>query len=139
MRTVLMLAVIGTVMGIALGIPFANLVLGFTGNRFFGITPSWGVPANALIISIIVGVGATLLAALPALRRAARSSVLGGLQTASMKGTSGWLDRGLRRVHVPRTTPIGLRNVARRRTRTYATCSKSPWPLASRSDSWRWV
>jgi putative ABC transport system permease protein len=121
LRTALVLGVIGTVLGIALGIPFANGVLGFIGNRFFGITPSWGVPANALIISVVVGVGATLLAALPALRRAARSSVLDDLQASSTTGKTGWLDRALRRARLPRTTQIGLRNVARRRTRTYAT------------------
>ena len=121
LRTALALGAIGTVLGIALGIPFANLVLGFIGNRFFGISPTWGVPVNALIISIVVGIGATLLAALPALRRAARSSVLEGLQASTTTGKTGRLDRALRRARLPRTTEIGLRNVTRRRARTYAT------------------
>jgi putative ABC transport system permease protein len=120
-RTALALGGAGTLLGIALGIPFANLVLGFIGNRFFGITPTWGVPTNALIISVVVGVGATWLAALPSLRRAARSPVREGLQASTDTGKNGRLDHAVRRARVSRPTQIGLRNVARRRTRTYAT------------------
>ncbi len=121
LRTALVLGAIGTGLGIALGIPFANLVLGFIGSTFFGITPEWGVPANALIVSVVVGIGATVLASLPALRRAARTSVRAGLESGVAAGTDERLDRVLRRVRLPRTTQIGLRNVTRRRSRTYAT------------------
>jgi len=121
LRTAVSLAVVGTVLGIALGIPFANLVLGFIGSRFFGVTPEWGVPLNALLISAVVGVGVTLLAALPALRRAARLSVRAGLETGLEAGNDGRLDRLLRGARLPRTAQMGLRSVTRRRTRTYAT------------------
>jgi putative ABC transport system permease protein len=119
LRSALAFGVLGTFLGIALGIPFANLMLTLIGNRFLGITPEWGVPANALVISVVVGVGATLLAALPALRRAARTSVRAGFES-SVAGDSA-LDRGLRRVRLPRAAQIGLRNVTRRRARTFAT------------------
>jgi putative ABC transport system permease protein len=119
--TALAFGVLGTVFGIALGIPFANLMLAFIGNRFFGITPEWGVPANALVISVVVGIGATLVAALPALRRAARTSVRVGFESGLAGGRDSALDRMLRRVRLPRTARIGLRNVTRRRTRTLAT------------------
>jgi putative ABC transport system permease protein len=121
LRTAVSLAAIGTTVGIAIGIPFANLVLGFIGSRFFGITPEWGVPLNALFISAVVGVGATLLAALPALRRAARLSVRAGLEGGLVAGSDGRLDRALRQIRMPRAAQIGLRSVTRRRTRTYAT------------------
>ena len=116
LRTALLLGVAGTVVGIAIGIPFANLALGFIGDRFFGVNPGWGVPTNAIIISIVVGLGATLLASLPSLRRAARTSVRAGLESGVTAGGDGRLDRLLRRVRLPRTTQIGLRNVTRRRT-----------------------
>jgi putative ABC transport system permease protein len=119
LRSALALGALGSALGIALGIPFANLMLTLIGNRFLGITPEWGVPANALVLSVVVGVGATLLAALPALRRAARTSVRAGFESG-VAGDSA-LDRGLRRVRMPRTAQIGLRNVTRRRARTCAT------------------
>lgn len=121
LRTALALGVVGTLAGIALGIPFANLVLGFIGDRFFGITPEWGVPLNAVVVSVVVGIGATLLAALPALRRAARTNVRTGLEGEFAAGGDTRLDRALRRVPVPRNAMIGLRNVTRRRTRTFTT------------------
>lgn len=121
LRSALLLGALGTVLGIALGIPFANGVLGFIGNRFFGITPEWGVPANALVLSVVVGVGATLLAALPALRRAARTSVRAGFESGLAGSQDSGVDRALRRVRLPRTAQLGLRNVTRRRTRSLAT------------------
>jgi putative ABC transport system permease protein len=121
LRTALLLGVMGTGIGIGLGIPFANVVLGFIGNQFFGITPEWGVPVNALVISVVVGVGVTLLASLPALRRAARTPVLAGFASGLTAGKDDRFDRTMRRLPLPRTAQIGLRNISRRRARTYAT------------------
>ena len=121
LHAALLLGAAGTLIGITIGIPFANVALGFIGNRFFGVDPGWGVPANAIVISIVVGLGATLLASLPSLRRAARTSVRAGLESG--------VTRGRRRTRRPaaasgtaaRTTQIGLRNITRRRTRSLAT------------------
>ena len=121
LRTAVILGVAGTVFGIALGIPFANVVLGFIGNRFLGVTPEWGVPVNAVVVSVVVGVGVTLLASLPALRAAARTSVRAGFESDLGSAGSGWAERALRRLRLPRSEQIGLRSVTRRRTRTYAT------------------
>lgn len=121
LRSALALGGIGTAIGIAVGIPFCNLALGFIGTRFLGIEPEWGAPAGVLVVSVLVGMGATMLAALPALRRAARTSVRAGLESGLAAGTGSHLDRALRRVRMPRTAQIGLRNVTRRRTRTLAT------------------
>ena len=121
LRTALAFGVTGTLCGIALGIPFANLALGFIGNRFFGVKPQWGVPASAVIASIVVGVGATLLASLPALRAAARTPVRAGFESEVGGGGLGPFARTLRRLRLPRPEQIGLRSVTSRRTRTYAT------------------
>jgi putative ABC transport system permease protein len=121
MRAALGLGAVGTLLGIALGIPFANLALGFIGDRFFGIDPGWGVPVSAVVVSLVVGMGVTTLAALPALHRATRTSVRSGLEAGMSPGAAGRLDRLLRRIRMPRPTQIGLRNVTRRRTRSLAT------------------
>ena len=121
LRSALWLGAIGTLLGIALGIPFANLTLGFIGTTFFGISPQWGVPVSALVVSVLVGVLGTVLASLPALRRASRTSVRAGLESGLSSGRDSVLDRALRAVPLPRAWQIGLRNITRRRTRTFAT------------------
>jgi putative ABC transport system permease protein len=121
LRTALYLGVAGTVLGVGLGIPFANLVLGFIGEQFFGVTVEWGVPLSTVVISVVVGIGATALAALPALRRAARTSVRSGFEAGFSAGRDDAIDRTLRRVPLPPATRVGLRNVTRRRTRSLAT------------------
>lgn len=121
LRTALYLGAAGTVLGIALGIPFANLTLGFIADRFFGAEIEWGVPAGSVVISIVVGLGATTLAALPALRRAARTSVRAGLDAELSGSRNDWIDRALRHVPLPRAAQLGLRNVTRRRTRSLTT------------------
>ncbi len=121
LRTALYLGGAGTVLGIALGIPFANLTLGFIADRFFGVEIEWGVPASTVAASVVVGLGATALATLPALRRAARTSVRAGLEVVPSGGRNDLVDRTLRRVRLPRTVQLGLRNVTRRRTRSLTT------------------
>jgi putative ABC transport system permease protein len=121
LRTALYLGVAGTVLGIALGIPFANLALGFIADRFFGARVEWGVPVPTVVVSVVVGLGVTALAALPALRRAARTSVRAGLEPGLSGGRNDAADRLLRRLPLPHTTRVGLRNVTRRRTRSLAT------------------
>jgi putative ABC transport system permease protein len=121
LRSALWLGAIGTLLGIALGIPFANLTLGFIGTTFFGISPEWGVPVSALAVSVLVGVMGTILASLPALRRATRTSVRDGLESGLTTGRDSRLDRTLRAIPLPRTSQIGLRNITRRRTRSFAT------------------
>jgi putative ABC transport system permease protein len=121
LRAALVLGVAGTALGIGIGIPFANVALGFIGNRFFGIDPGWGAPPSAIVVSVVVGLGATILASLPSLHRAAKTSVRAGLESGTSAGGDGRFDRLLRGVRLPRTAQIGLRNVTRRRTRSLAT------------------
>ena len=121
LTTVGLLGLLGSVIGVALGIPFSNLLVGFIGGQFFGVDPGWGVSIPVIVVSVVIGVGASVLAALPALRRSARISVREGLDRSSGLGESGALDRLLRRVPLSHNTRVGLRNVTRRRARTAGT------------------
>ena len=127
LHVALLLGAAGTLIGIVIGIPFANVALGFIGNRFFGVDPGWGVPANVIVISIVVGLGATLLASLPSLRRAARTSVRAGLEPgvarAATDGSTGCC--------VGYGCPAPPRSVLRN-----ITCAgPAPWPRRCRSHS----
>ncbi|MDH3754400.1 MAG: ABC transporter permease, partial [Acidimicrobiia bacterium] len=117
------LGVGGTVVGIAIGIPMANLLTGYLG-QFQGVDPGWRVSRLALGLSIAVGIGATLLASMPALLRGTRVTVrdaLGGSGADTSFGDS-TVDRLLTRARwLPRTAQLGVRGVARRKTRSLAT------------------
>ena len=119
--TVGLLGGLGGLVGVALSIPVANLLVGFVGNQFFGIDPSWGVSPAVLVIGFGVGLLGSGVAAIPALRRAARLSVAEGLRSSSGLSPAGRFDSALRRLPLPRNARIGVRNVARRRARTIGT------------------
>jgi putative ABC transport system permease protein len=121
LRTVALLGLLGAAVGIALGVPFSNLLVGFIGREFFGVDPDWGISVPVIIISVIVAVGGSVLAAIPALRRAARISVRDGFDSSTGLAESGLLDRLLRRPPLPHNARLGLRNVTRRRARSAGT------------------
>lgn len=121
LRTIALLGLLGAALGIALGVPFSNLLVGFIGRQFFGVDPDWGISVPVIIISVIVAVGGSVLAAIPALRRAARISVRDGFDSSTGLTESGRLDRLLRRPHLPHNARLGLRNVTRRRARSAGT------------------
>lgn len=120
LRTVVLLAAVGSVAGVLIGIPFSNYLARFVGNEFLGIQPGWGVSWPVIGISLLVGMLGAVLAALPALVRAARTPVHQAL-TSSVATPGGTLTRLLRHVPLPRAASIGLRNVARRKTRALGT------------------
>ena len=113
----------GTVLGIAIGVPMANLLTGYLG-QFQGVDPGWRVSRLALGLSVAVGIGATLLASMPALLRGTRVTVrdaLGGSGADTSFGDSP-VDRLLARARwLPRTAQLGVRGAARRKTRSVAT------------------
>ncbi len=121
LQTILILALIGTAGGIALGIPFVNLLAQFVGRRFLGVSPGWGLDAGALLISVLIGIVGTVLAAIPGLVRAARTTVRAGLASEVSVGGNSWIDGLLRRVRLPSSARVGLRNITRRKTRTLGT------------------
>jgi putative ABC transport system permease protein len=122
LSTVLLLALMGSVLGVAIGVPFSNWMVGIVGRQFFGVDPTWGVSVPVIIIGLVVGVVGSVLAALPALRRASRISVRQGLDASSGLSESGVVDRAMRRLpHLPHNARVGIRNVTRRRARTVGT------------------
>ncbi|MDH4077877.1 MAG: FtsX-like permease family protein, partial [Acidimicrobiia bacterium] len=121
LSSVVLLAVAGSLAGVALGVPFSNLMVGFVSRQFYGTDPRWGVSLPVILVSIAIGVIGSALAALPALRRAARISVRQGMDISSGVGASSGLDRLVRRVPLRRNARVGLRNMTRRRARSIGT------------------
>jgi putative ABC transport system permease protein len=122
-KTALLLGVLGTLVGIALGIAISNLLAAFFGSRFFAIDVGFRVDTTVLVVSIAVGLLWPVLAALPAIRRGVRIDLREALEsTGSAVGGQDAADRLLRRVHfLPRAMQIGLRGVGRRKRRSLAT------------------
>jgi putative ABC transport system permease protein len=123
LRTTLLFGALGALAGSLLGILLANVLVQFFANLGFGISAGWGVSVPIVIASVIVGLIAPPLAALPAIRRAARLPLAEALQASgSAVGGQGRLDALLRHFRfLPRTAQIGLRGVARRKRRSLAT------------------
>ncbi len=121
LSTVGLLGLLGAVVGVGLGIPFSNLLVGYIGQTFFGVDPDWGISIPVIVMSVLIGVGGSVLAAIPALRRASRVSVREGLDSSGGLSQGGAIDRGLRRVPLPHNARVGLRNVSRRRARSAGT------------------
>ena len=122
-KTALLLGVLGTVVGVVLGIVLSNLLVRYLGSTFFAIDVGFGVDATILAASVLVGLLAPALAALPAIRRAVRVPLREALEaTGSAAGSQDAGDALLRRIRfLPRTAQIGLRNAGRRRRRSIAT------------------
>ncbi len=123
LRTALLLGAIGAVLGVALGIVIANVIVGFFGSTFFAISPGWSVSIPVVVVSLVLGIVGPPLTALPAIRRGTRIPVRQGLEEVpSLEGGVRVLDRLLRRLtFLPRTAQIGVRSVTRRPRRTLAT------------------
>jgi putative ABC transport system permease protein len=122
-KTALLLGALGTLVGLALGVVFSNLLASFFGSTFFAIDVGFGVDAAVLVVSVAVGLLGAALAALPAIRRGVRVDLREALEsTGSAVGSQDAGDRVLRRVRfLPRVMQIGLRGVGRRRRRSLAT------------------
>jgi len=89
-----------------------------------GFDAAWNVvDARIIAVSVLVGLLGPALAALPAIRRAVSVPLRVALEaTGSAVGGQDAGDAALRRVRfLPRTMQIGLRNVGRRRRRSFAT------------------
>jgi putative ABC transport system permease protein len=133
LRTALVLGAMGAVLGAALGVLVANALVGFFASLFFGIDAGFGVSVPVVAACLVVGVVGPPLAALPAVRRAARLPLNETLQAAGAPlAADGRLDSALRRVRVlPRSMQIGLRGIARRKRRTLATVTQISLAVAT--------
>jgi len=123
LRTTVLLGSLGAIVGAVLGTLIAWALTSVLASSFFAITVPFSVDVPVLVASIALGVIGPPLAALPAIRRAARLPLAETLQaTGSVTATHGRLDRLLRRARfLPRTAQIGLRGVTSRRRRSAAT------------------
>jgi putative ABC transport system permease protein len=124
LRTALLIGGLGTVLGIAIGIPLSNWVMTFMSEEFGGTSIGWRVSGLALLLSLAIGVGGTALAAWPALRRAGRITVREAIEDHGMVARFGLgpTDRLAARVgFLSRRSQMGLRNAGRRPGRTVAT------------------
>jgi putative ABC transport system permease protein len=123
LRTAMLLGALGALIGALLGILLSWGLTSYFASSLFAISAPFSVDVRVLVASIVLGVIGPALAALPAVRRAARLPLAETLEAAgSATGPEGRLDRLLRRARfLPRTAQIGLRGVARRRRRSIAT------------------
>ena len=93
-RTALLLGALGTAVGIVLGIVLSNLLVRYLGSTFFAIDVGFGVDARILVVSLLVGLLAPALAALPSIRRAVRVPLREALEaTGSAVGSQDAGDR----------------------------------------------
>jgi putative ABC transport system permease protein len=123
LRTALLLGGLGAVVGTALGIGLAYLLAGYFGDQFWAVDVAFGLDPAVVVLSLLVGLVAPPLAALPAIRRGSRVDLRVALEsTGSAVGDQDAGDRLLRRARfLPRTAQIGLRGVGRRKRRSLAT------------------
>jgi putative ABC transport system permease protein len=123
LRTTLLLGALGALAGAGLGIVLSSLLARYFGSVFWAVDVGFGVDAVVLLISVLIGLSAPTLAALPAIRRGLRVDLREALEASgSALGGQGAADRLLRRaVFLPRVMQIGLRNVGRRKRRSLAT------------------
>jgi len=124
LRTALLLGVTGTLLGIIIGFPLSNALMAFMSSEFGGISIGWQVSGIAVVLSLLVGVGGTALAAWPALRRASRISVREAIEDHGVVASYGLnpLDRVVARAgFLSRRNQMGLRNTTRRAGRSLAT------------------
>ena len=123
LRTALLLGALGAVIGAALGVLLAFGLVKLFASMFFGVDAGFAVSVPVVVASALLGLAGPPVAALPAVRRAARLPLNEALNAAgSAVGGQGRLDALLRRVHgVPRSVQIGLRGLGRRKRRSAAT------------------
>ena len=122
-HTAVLLGALGALGGAVLGILFSWALTSFFASSLFAISAPFSIDLPVVVASIALGVIGPPVAAMPAVRRAARLPLAETLQaTGSTTGPEGRLDRLLRRARfLPRTAQIGLRSVSRRRRRSLVT------------------
>lgn len=123
LRTTLLLGAAGAVGGTGLGIVLSSLLADYFSMSFWAVPVGFGVDPMVALASIAAGLLVPSLAALPAIRRSTVVDLREALEASgSALGQETAVDRGLRRAtFLPRGMQIGLRNVGRRKRRTFAT------------------
>ena len=115
LRTAALLGGLGAIAGAALGVLLSWGLTSYFASSLYAISAPFSVELPVLVASIALGVIGPPLAAMPAVRRAARLPLAETLQAArSATGPEGRLDRLLRRARVP--AAHGADRPARRRS-----------------------
>ena len=112
-------ALIGAVIGIIITKLFVSLLAGM-----LTIETGFMIHYPTFVISIIAGIALTVLASVPALRKALKFTVREGLDSHGITSTYGTskIDKLLLRVpNIPRSIQIGLRNIGRKKGRSIST------------------
>ena len=125
LRTTLLLGAVGAVAGTLLGILMSSALARYFGDTYWAVDVDPGIDTTVVLASLLVGLVAPPLVALPAIRRALGVDLREALEaTGSATGGTDALDRALRRTSfLPRVVQIGLRNVGRRKRRSLATAA----------------
>ena len=114
----------GSVIGGVIGIIISHLMVSFLADNFFGIIPGFNVYLPVVILSILVGCGITILATLPALIKALRVTAREGMENHGISTNYGKskFDMVLMKMKgLPRSSQMGLRNMARKKGRSVST------------------
>jgi putative ABC transport system permease protein len=124
LRTAALLGILGSIVGSALGIGLAFVLLKVFARTVFGIDPGFSVDWPVVVVGAVAGVAGTMLTAWPMLRRVLHTPVhdaLAGEGLVSGFGASS-LDRAvLRSGALPPPIRIGVRNIARQKERSATT------------------
>ena len=83
-KTALLLGAVGTIVGVVLGIVISNVLVRFLGSTFFAIDVGLGVDPTIIAASVLTGLLAPPLAALPAIRRAVRVPLREALEATGL-------------------------------------------------------
>lgn len=122
--TSLIMGGIGSIIGGVLGIIISHFMVSFLANNFFGIIPGFNVFLPVVILSIAVGCGITMVATLPALIKVLRVTAREGMDNHGITTNYGSskFDLALMKMKgLPRSTQMGLRNIARKKGRSIST------------------
>ncbi len=120
----LIYGVAGTILGVIGGFVGGKLLLDFLGSLLNFNVQSFFFQWNALILGVVVGIGATLLAALIPTWIGVSIPVRKALDSYGINNSFGqsWFDRLLTRLRrLPPLVGLSLRNLARRKTRNLVT------------------
>jgi putative ABC transport system permease protein len=124
-RTAVLMGAFGAVVGVAIGILISNALARSFGRTFWAVDVGFGVDPAVLAVSVVAGLVAPPLAALPAIRRGLRTDLRAALEATGAPLDGHGLAEGLlrRARFLPRTMQIGIRSVGRRKRRSLATAA----------------
>jgi putative ABC transport system permease protein len=119
LQLVLILGASGTLIGVAVGVVLSRALGGFVHRELLGFVAGGGVDLAVAVGSIAAGLGGSVLAGIPALRRAQRIPVREAL-TAHGLGDGDRSSRVVRALPLRGMARLGVRNASRHRARSTA-------------------